>query len=79
MKAVNRFIRLMGLLAIHLYTAVVVYLIAMLVTSPIGCIAWVILDFMNIKVPIHLLYLWLSGSLLAWVPMFISVEVKSHK
>lgn len=79
MKLLNRFIRLVGLLAIHLYTAVTVYLIALLITSPIDCLAWAILDLMNIEVPIHLLYFWLLGSLVAWLPMIISVEIKSHK
>lgn len=79
MKLLNRFIRLVGLLAIHLYTAVTVYLLALLSTSPIDCIVLAVLDLMNIEVPVHLLYIWLSGSLLAWIPMFISVEIKSHK
>ena len=75
----NKLIRLVCILAIHLGTALTVYLVAMLIASPICCITLVILDFMNMKVPIHLLYFWLLGSLVAWLPMIISVEIKSHK
>lgn len=77
----NKFIKAIAYAGVHILVALEIYLIALVVTSPVLGIVYGILDVLH-KVPslIHGRYLvtWLLASVLVWIVMLIYTEIKTH-
>ena len=78
---INKLIKFFGYAFIHLSTAIGVYFVALLLTSPACCLALAVLDLFNLSITFtyHFLYIWLLSGLLVFIPMYIYVEVKAYK
>lgn len=78
----NKFVKFLGYIGIHLLVVIEVYLLAILIASPFMNIAIGIMDAMY-KLPDVLegkyFIAWLILALLIWLPMYIYVEVKSYR
>lgn len=81
MKLVNRCLCFFALLGLRALIALEVFLLALLLTSPVCCILWSVLDLIHTvpKLPCPFIFIWLSFSALIFVPMYIIVEIGAHK
>ena len=77
----NKFLRFLGYIGVHLLVVIEVYLLALMLSSPVMCIAMGIMDAIH-HVPKLLegryFITWLIVALILWIPMFIYTEVKGH-
>lgn len=78
---VNKFIKALAYTGVHILVGVQIYLISMVIASPILSIVYGILDLLK-KVPSFLegkyLIAWALLSLAIWLVMYIYVEVKTN-
>lgn len=77
----NKLIKAVSYLVIHLVVAVELYLLALLITSPVFNLVIGVMDLLN-KVPALLLgkylVLWALVSVAVWLVLFIYVEIKTY-
>lgn len=78
----NKFIKFIGYIFVHLLVAVEVYIFAMLLVSPVMNIAMSIMDSIH-KIPAMLygkyFIAWLLLAVVLWIPMYVYTEVKGHR
>ena len=76
----NKIIKTVLVGLIHAYTAVVVYLLSLVVASPVLLLILAILDVMhNEAVKGRIWLAWLIFAVFAWIPMIIKVVIDAHK
>lgn len=77
----NKFLRFLGYIGVHLLVVIEVYLLALALSSPVVNLVIGTMDAVH-KIPAILsgkyLLLWLIVSFVIWIPMFIYTEVKGH-
>lgn len=78
---INKLIKFFGYTFVHLSTAIGIYSVALLLVSPVCCLALAIFDLFNLTITFtyHFLYIWLLSGLLVFIPLYIYVEIKAHK
>lgn len=78
----NKFLRFLGYVGVHLLVMIEVFLLSLAVTSPILNLVFGTLDAIQ-KIPQELrgryFIAWLLMALIVWIPMYIYVEAKGHK
>lgn len=78
----NKFIKFIGYIFVHLLVAVEVYILALALVSPVMNMAISIMDSIH-KIPAVLygkyLIVWLLLAVIIWIPMYVYTEVKGHK
>ena len=78
----NKFIKFIGYIFVHLLVAVEVYILAMALVSPVMNIAIGIMDLIH-KIPVMLygkyFIVWLLLAVVIWIPMYVYTEVKLYK
>ena len=74
----NKLIKAVSYFVVHLFVAVELYLLALLITSPLFNLVIGVMDLLN-KVPAHLLgkylVLWALVSVAVWLVLFIYEEI----
>lgn len=77
----NKFIKFIGYIFVHLLVAVEVYILALALVSPVMNIAMGIMDSIH-KIPVMLygkyFIVWLLLAVVLWIPMYVYTEVKGH-
>lgn len=77
----NKFIKFIGYIFVHLLVAVEVYILALALVSPVMNIVIGIMDSIH-KIPVMLygkyFIVWLLLAVVLWIPMYIYTEVKGH-
>lgn len=77
----NKFIKAIAYAGVHILVSLEIYLIALVVTSPVLGIVYGILDILH-KVPSLIqgryLVTWLLASVLVWIIMLVYTEIKTH-
>ena len=77
----NKLIKAVSYFVVHLIVAVELYLLALLITSPVFNLVIGVMDLLN-KVPAHLLgkylVLWALVSVAVWLVLFIYEEIKAY-
>ena len=78
----NKLVKFLGYIGVHIIVVIEVYLLAILIASPFLNIVIGIMDAMC-KLPDVLkgkyFVAWLALALLIWLPMYIYVELKSYR
>lgn len=76
----NKLIRSVLLLGVHLLTAVSVFLTAVVIVSPLVAVFAVIINLCQIELIKGLVLIaWLVVAFIVWIPLFIRVMIESHK
>ena len=77
----NKLIKAVSYFVVHLFVAVELYLLALLITSPLFNLVIGVMDLLN-KVPAHLLgkylVLWALVSVAVWLVLFIYEEIITY-
>lgn len=77
----NKLIKAVSYFIVHLVVAVELYLLALLITSPVFNLVIGVMDLLN-KVPAHLigkyLVLWALVSVAVWLVLFIYEEIRAY-
>lgn len=77
----NKLIKAVSYFLVHLVVAVALYLLALLITSPVFNLVIGVMDLLN-KVPTQILgkylVLWALISVAVWIVIFIYVEIRTH-
>ena len=77
----NKLIKAVSYFVVHLFVAVELYLLALLITSPVFNLVIGVMDLLN-KVPAHLLgkylVLWALVSVAVWLVLFIYEEIRAY-
>lgn len=77
----NKLIKAVSYFLVHLVVAVELYLLALLITSPVFNLVIGVMDLLN-KVPTQILgkylVLWALVSVAVWIVIFIYVEIRTH-
>ena len=77
----NKLIKAVSYFLVHLVVAVELYLLALLITSPVFNLVIGVMDLLN-KVPAHLLgkylALWALVSFAVWLVLFISEAIRTY-
>ena len=77
----NKLIKAVSYFVVHLIVAVELYLLALLITSPVFNLVIGVMDLLN-KVPAHLLgkylVLWALVSIAVWLVLFIYEEIRAY-
>ena len=77
----NKLIKAVSYFVVHLVVAVELYLLALLITSPVFNLVIGVMDLLN-KVPAHLLgkylALWALVSVAVWLVLFIYEEIRAY-
>ena len=77
----NKLIKAVSYFLVHLVVAVELYLLALLITSPLFNLVIGVMDLLN-KVPVHLLgkylALWALVSVAVWLVLFIYEEIRAY-
>lgn len=77
----NKLIKAVSYFVVHLVVAVELYLLALLITSPVFNLVIGVMDLLN-KVPAHLLgkylVLWALVSVAVWLVLFIYEEIRAY-
>lgn len=77
----NKLIKAVSYFLVHLVVAVELYLLALLITSPVFNLVIGVMDLLN-KVPAHLLgkylVLWALVSVAVWLVLFIYEEIRTY-
>ena len=77
----NKLIKAVSYFVVHLIVAVELYLLALLITSPVFNLVIGVMDLLN-KVPVHLLgkylVLWALVSVAVWLVLFIYEEIRTY-
>lgn len=77
----NKLIKAVSYFLVHLVVAVELYLLALLITSPLFNLVIGVMDLLN-KVPAHLLgkylALWALVSVAVWLVLFIYEEIRAY-
>ena len=75
----NKFLRFLGYIGVHLFVVLEIYILALFISSPVMFIIISIMDAIH-RIPVILegryLIVWLLVSLVLWLPMYLYVEVK---
>lgn len=79
MLVLNKFIKLMAFLGIKLLILLEEFFIALMIASPVMCIAWSIIDRKKLALPVSFLFVWLGLCLIITIPIFLYVELKLKK
>ena len=81
MSILGKSVRFIATLGVRILIAVEVYFIALLASSPFLCLAWSVIEGLNLTgfIPLHFIFVWLILGFIFWVPMYIKVEIKYHK
>lgn len=78
----NKFIKFLGYMGVHLLVMIEVWFLAILLASPIVGLVFGIMDATQ-HVPAILegrfFIAWLIITLVLWLPMYIYVEIKGHR
>ena len=78
----NKFIKFIGYIFVHLLVAIEVYILALALVSPVMNIAMGIMDSIH-KIPVMFygkyFIVWLLLAVVLWIPMYVYTEVKGHK
>lgn len=76
----NKLIRSVLLLGVHLITAISVFLTAVVIVSPLVAVFAVIINLCQIELVKGLVLIaWLVVAFIVWIPLFIRVMIESHK
>jgi hypothetical protein len=77
----NKFIKFIGYIFVHLLVAIEVYILALALVSPVMNIAMGVMDSIH-KTPVYLegkyFIIWLLLAVVLWIPMYVYTEVKGH-
>lgn len=77
----NKLIKAVSYFVVHLVVAVELYLLALLITSPVFNLVIGVMDLLN-KIPAHLLgkylVMWALISVAVWLVLFIYEEIRAY-
>jgi hypothetical protein len=81
MKALNKAIRFVSYMGVYALTAAMVYLLALLLASPVCCLVWAVADAASLmhRLAFPMYAQWLAAAAIIWIPLYASTFMAARK